>query len=106
MSLKVKLSANLCLICLLSGLFAGAISSFCKIAMNIFDATHSFSNIHTITFLIITSVISIAYIANMNVALALYSQLLVAPTNESFVIFGNMFGGLIIMNEIKNYTTV
>jgi len=74
--------------------------------MNIFDATHVVFEFYTIIFLIVTILISIAYIVNINMALALYSQLLVAPTNESFVIFGNMFGGLIIMNEIKNYSFV
>ena len=40
---------------------------------------------------------------NLNDALALFNQLTVSPIVESCYIFGNMAGGLLIMEEIQFY---
>lgn len=96
------LSLHLISICILSGLMVGLTASFGKIFLNI----TSFNPIDPVgwLFFAITSSTILLNFVNINLALGLYSQLLVMPIQESCIIFGVMTGGLFIMDEIQFYT--
>lgn len=97
-----NLSLHLLSICILSGLMVGLTASFGKIFLNI-TSFNSLDPVGWLFFAITSSTILLNFV-NINLALGLYSQLLVMPIQESCIIFGVMTGGLFIMNEIQFYS--
>lgn len=98
------LSMHLLSICILSGLMVGLTASFGKIFLNI-SSFNSLDPIGWLFFLITSSTILLNFV-NINLAMGIYSQLLVMPIQESCIIFGVMTGGLFIMNEIQFYSLI
>jgi uncharacterized membrane protein len=98
------LSMHLVSICILSGLMVGLTASFGKIFLNI-TSFNSLDPVGWLFFVVTSSTILLNFV-NINLALGLYSQLLVMPIQESCIIFGVMTGGLFIMDEIQFYTLV
>ena len=88
--------------CILSGLMVGLTASFGKIFLNI-TSFNSLDPVGWLFFAFTSSTILLNFV-NINLALGLYSQLLVMPIQESCIIFGVMTGGLFIMNEVQFYT--